>query len=70
VLWCLIILHFYGTYLSRHFPLPSCINAFCSHSIDLGSLASTQSDNLTVLLQLGNQLITLLDHIGVPESNS
>jgi len=59
----------YGTYLPCHFP--------CHHALmfplpadQSSSLTSTQSDDLPVLLQLCNQLITLLDDISVPESNS
>jgi len=33
------------------------------------SLTSTQSDDLTVLLQLCNQLVTLLDNVSVSEGN-
>jgi hypothetical protein len=37
---------------------------------NLGSLTSTQSNDLTVLLQLGDELITLLDNIGVSVSQN
>lgn len=33
----------------------------------LASLAATQTDNLAVLLQLGNELVTLLHDVVVPE---
>lgn len=47
------------------FPLPSCI-MFRYALEQLSSLAPAQSDDLTVLLQLGDQLVTLLDNISVP----
>lgn len=37
-----------------------------AHPEQSSSLATTQSDDLTVLLQLGDQLVTLLDNISVP----
>lgn len=37
-----------------------------AHPEQSSSLATAQSDDLTVLLQLGDQLVTLLDNISVP----
>ena len=77
IIACLVLVYalssyhsFYGTYHDAS-PLtwPTPRSSSRLHVRESSSLTSTQPDDLTVLLQFGDQLIALLDDVGVPWSH-